>query len=412
MATPIILKNENDYLRWEKHSCHKYRLINKTSPFGGYTLEVSVYRVDDQEEYPILTGLRLKPLEVYDLDIKFRESTNFGGDGVYRLCAVPILEAPFNTQVFPSVTFRLSIFTLPIVASTDGFVEMFDTTGSIIYNSLNGAANFSSPPTSYSNFTYALGAWGIGNVVEVIPPNGVTLTGLNVPVINNYQIVVISPIVGPHASSLTLSVGGVPIVINPVNECIWAIPAEQLGATHVTAFNVDGGNILGRAYNLATEDGLFVTDLLAALNTNGNVATIEGSANPFIRTRPCRNINSITYGQTQELPKETICDNFYELCDTLACFQNLLRASLCRNKCCQGCMNNTKEEELLNTLADLLHSGLLPLIQADRLSYMGDFGYTEQRIQRTMTIAEYFRKLRTMLFKCGYGCEPKKPCGC
>lgn len=420
VPAPIILKKENDYIRWQQTACHRYTITNKTSPFAGYTLKVNVTRIDGQNEVQIVSDIILLPGESYDLDIRYRLADDYGGDGVYQLSAVPIISAPINPQVDSGTNYKLFRYVLPAVSPTD-YIQSLSATGtprSIYEAPINGTSDFTNPPTSYANLVNAIGLWNNGNIVEIIPPNGISSSGLNVPVIPFYQIAFFAspfnPLVG-LADELEVWINGAPEYIFPTISCYWAIPEPSVlfPPTHVTAFNVNGSNILSRYYNLATEENLFLNDInnyFLANNINATAGEFGGGA--YVWSQPCLQIDSITYSEIEDFTQETLIDYIYEFCDIYNCYTKLERKHVCTCKDCTGCKKKSKEYELMNEMANLLYGGGLRLVELDRLAYAGDFGFYQRRALDSSDIANYFTRIRSIAFQCGYGCEEKKPCGC
>ena len=281
---------------------------------------------------------------------------------------------------------------------------------------MNGAATFASPPASYANLLSAISTWNGGTIAELIPPNGTSPSGLDIPVVPFYQLAFFSnPASTNIADSLTLNIGGNVVELFPIVGCYWQIPEPSVlfPPTHITAFNINGANILGRVYDIATEQNLFLNDINNYfLDNNINATAGEFGGGAYVWSQPCLQIDSITYAEVQEIPHEVLIDYIYEFCDIYNCYTKLERKHVCTCKDCTGCKSKTKEYELMNEMANLLYGGGLRLVELDRLAYAGDFGFYQRRALDSSDIANYFKRIRSIAFQCGYGCEEKKPCGC
>lgn len=426
---PGFFKKENSYIRWTKTGCHGYRITNKTSPIGGYILKINVTRLDGQYVTPILTNLILNPGESYDLSIKYDKVSEYGGDGVYSITAVPINLTPIYPSVDSGANSRLAIYTFPTVTTNTnilglGTSPVMGGSNPDIFDALiHGAANFSSPPTSLNNLKNAITAWNSGNVVEIIPPNGTSPSGLYLGTSPSWRIVFFNNpgdvFTTGQADALTIregGIGGIETDIFPTFQCYWGVPEPTTTPpvpTHVTGFTIDGDNVLGRVYDIATEATLFLADLNIYFAANGiNAFAADYNGNAYIISSPCLNIESITYAQVSEAQNTPLVDYIYELCDTYACYAKLLNAYLCLNRDCTSCHYQSIEYKRLMEMTALLNGALLPAISADTLAYMGDFGFYEKRAQNATTIANLFQNVRALVFQCGYGCEDKKPCSC
>lgn len=431
---PTIINNQYAYFTWQHVSKKKYRIINTSLPSLGITLRASVYRVDENGDQAIIENVLIPntaPNNSVEVDLTYKPETDFAGDGVYRYCITPI-RSVVNTAPVNILGLRIgrTIVIMPPTTTSDN-ISLISIGGLVIYDPLvNGAANFTNPPTSLANATNAINDYlntfvGSGSPthnVRWIAPNASTGYVDDIPV-NAWRLVVetYAPNIDPAATTALL---GLQVQLNgttsvgSVHQCVLYFPDVEApaGFDYISSAVVNNVNVLANPIPISSTAALFqaITDYL---DTLGQVAfyDVSNTNQPTWIVSPCSTLTSITFAQIEEEILPTVCYLELELQDTYTCYTARLRQKLCKDPCCTNCNNkeDIENEKIIEEISLLMDGAILRMSEIVRLyQWQGSIWVTDQNAIHTTRIVNYFAYLRKLVFNCGYGCKEVKPCGC
>lgn len=431
MPNPIFLQRSNAYMNVDKLGRHLYRISNTTLPGDYISIRVSVVRTDGGEDVAIL-DTTLAAGESKDLNIMYVERTDFGGDGVYRICCTPTqtiytrVPTPINGN-----NFTHTFVEIPNVNSGTS-ISSIENNGTVIYDSaLHGPADFSNPSLSLANAVQAILDYiatfpggNSGRAAVFIAPNTASPIVGDTPS-PNWRLLVftvtppVDATVRTAFTELTVNTStGVGVATGSV--CRLAFPDFNLpqGVEYIDQLFINNTNILTRPYNVVTELPALTAAITNHLDSLGDVTYYPASSivpNAFWEVSPCAIFNTFTLAAMSQTVLPTECITVYALDDTYDCYNKTMRALLCIPGCCNGCASDALRKELreksLQIQALLVGAILRTMTVEDALNPMG-LEFTGQQPINSLFIDDYFPKLRSFVFKCGYGCEEKKPCGC
>ena len=417
-APSSLYNNQNAFVRWDKLSPHVYRITNI---HANARVHVTLTRLDGVKPEDALVHYDFELLagESRTVSIAYDRKTEMGGDGVYRICALPTFRQVQTSTTLNSIVRQVDVITIPSASPLASIsIDNATADGSlVVYNAFSAPpppADFSNPPTSLQGLINGINS-GIGGSVLYIAPNTVPA----VPYLSPSpfpRLVVLS--IGHNITELRYSDGDVIAEAAQINsDCIWQIDEDSgtpLPSEYwVSEFIVNNENILNRPYDLTIETGLFYAYLNSWLAANGGGYVDPDAPNFTAYSFNCQTFQQITYAAYQDVEGERECDNIVELSDTYACDFAMLREKLCGDPCRPCTTDKEKERErFFQDFNVLLTHGMVKLAAYDHLAYFGDFGNAERRLATTLDMAQYFRDMRRMLVKCGYDCATPSKCGC
>lgn len=415
MAT--IIGNENDVIRWEKDSCHKYCITNKTD----FPVDVVVEDTTPQESTnPRKWIFTLQAESSYGIDLEV--------DGVYKICAYHT-EGTFLSSSSTTIAGVTTVFQ-DYLLNPKPLHELltFSLDGVVVYDgSIHGTSNFVVPGLSGSLSNFIARMVSLGYTVSVFEPaqdpSG-TYPWLTTSAV--YRIVLSKD---GHIGVGVITTTGAPVATWSVdtNYCEWKMGAGSgaAGEDWLSSLIVDGVNILGTGgmpFYYDTTDPGYPANLYAdienylSLSCDTIVVPASGlSLGVHSANDVCRFFESHTFAAlTFPSYTGTSCDYIYELCNLYECVNTLMRNWLCcydpcKDPCLQEADPQAEAKRKLDYLSKLFFFGILPLVTEDRLWSLGDLLPTPGRIERVGRIESLYSKIRSFLHSCGFSCDPV-PC--
>lgn len=409
MAQPINVSNENDYVRWEKISCHTYRWTNKTTGI----LQLKVWKLEGQDNnlpynrrWVVQTDIPAQ--SYYDLDIMYDTNRPLPagvlGDGVYEFEVTTYGLTVTSQEVLTPTRLSFAQIPLPKIGTQTIIKTDFGNTTPVNITLVN-------MPAAGNNLVSQLQAQGFTAVL--VAPNQLPPISY-LPTLTEWSIVVTHPTANVQNIQWRDAFNQQQL-LNIDNDCVWSVAESD--KQYIIAINVGlptPVNILDKPYDVINDLPLLQSYLQDWVDSVGGGVALPPPNGLFIFEN-CQWIVSVVLADGSLGDVVVAREYITELCDTYVCYNNLLREYLCaHDPCCKACSDQKKKEELLDKLNHfgmLLMVAMQALVAQDRLWFLNGFTSPDYRIQNITRQVNLFERLSRLAKLCGY-CEPEKKCGC
>ena len=417
-----MISNTNGYIKWTKTNCNEYSIENLT----------------DYEA--VLTVTSDTNTFTSEITIEANDSAELvvPSDGIYKICAdgysteitVNDTQVPIETESY------IAVYSF-VDTSPSAFVQHADSDGSVVYDEgTHGAADTSSPTNFNTQMSTYYGATGY----ELIPAGATPTVFTWLPVdATNWRVVykVSINFLTPSAFNyirIRSAVDGSTFDYEPVLYRTHTFAGYTAGFNYLTNFvigTISSDNLLSaptapfnERYDLSSAADVSQFKLHAETYLDNNSTTgyfyEDGSDYTFAILNSANNITEFSYSDLTIVNTDIQwCDYLYELCALHDCIIKKLNDYLCTD--CDPC-EKTCDQDILQAqnkaksdlyyVSTLFFHGLVPLITADRLNYMGDLVIDDDRIDCSMKIKELYEKLVDFVTRCGECEDDCEDCNC